>query len=157
MSVYDKWNKNMDIEGLKADIAEADNNSGGDYAEIPVGTYEVKIDNMEIKDCKSEKHAGEALFSVQFRILEGQYKNSCIFMNQLLSFGWAISKVKDFIRSLEVVDDNEVVFEEWNQFGNLIERATEIANANFEYLLEYGKNNKGYNTFKIKEVYEIEG
>ena len=32
----------------------------------------------------------------------------------------------------------------------------EAINGNFEYSLEYGENKKGYNTFKIKEVYILE-
>ena len=52
MSIFDKWDKNVDTEGLQKDIAEAEANGGqGDYREVPVGTYEVKIDKMEIKEC----------------------------------------------------------------------------------------------------------
>lgn len=156
MSIFDKWDKNMDVEGLKADLKEAEENNGN-YDEIPVGTYEVKIDNMEIKECKSEKHAGEPMLCVQFRILAGDYKNSCIFMNQLLSMGFMLSNAKKFLASLEAVDQQEVTFESWKQFGGLVEKITEEANANFEYLLEYGQNKKGYSTFTIKEVYEVEG
>ena len=47
MSIFDKWDKNVDTEGLQKDIAEAEANGGqGDYREVPVGTYEVKIDKM---------------------------------------------------------------------------------------------------------------
>ena len=31
----------------------------------------------------------------------------------------------------------------------------ESIDGNLEFLLEYGKNKKGYNTFKIKDVYEV--
>lgn len=44
MSIFDKWDKNVDTEGLQKDIAEAEANGGqGDYREVPVGTYEVKF------------------------------------------------------------------------------------------------------------------
>lgn len=157
MSIFDKWNKNMDIDNLKSDLKEARENSGGNYEEVPVGTYEVKIDNMEIKECKSEKHVDEPMLCVQFRILAGDYKNSCIFKNQLLSKKWQRDKELVFLASLEAVDESEILFEEWNQFNKLIEKITEEANANFEYLLEYGQNKKGYSTFTIKEVYDVEG
>lgn len=43
MSIFDKWDKNVDTEGLQKDIAEAEANGGqGDYREVPVGTYEVR-------------------------------------------------------------------------------------------------------------------
>ena len=89
MSIFDKWDKNVDTEGLQKDIAEAEANGGqGDYREVPVGTYEVKIDKMEIKECGSEKHAGEPMFTVQFRILEGDFENSCLFMNDRMIQVW---------------------------------------------------------------------
>lgn len=114
MSIFDKWDKNVDTEGLQKDIAEAEANGGqGDYREVPVGTYEVKIDKMEIKECGSEKHAGEPMFTVQFRILEGDFENSCLFMNQLITEGWQIGQVNKFLRSLDV---NDTV--EFKTYGN---------------------------------------
>ena len=78
MSIFDKWNKNIDVEGLKKDVAEAEANGGsGDYKEVPVGKYEVKIDKMELK----ESSKGDPMFFCQFRILQGDIKNSCLFMN----------------------------------------------------------------------------
>lgn len=57
MSIFDKWDKNVDTEGLQKDIAEAEANGGqGDYREVPVGTYEVKIDKTFTKEIK--KHLG---------------------------------------------------------------------------------------------------
>lgn len=154
MNIFDKWDKNVDTEGLKKDIAEAEANGGQvDYREVPVGTYEVKIDKMEIKECGSEKHKGEPMFTVQFRILEGDFENSCLFMNQLITEGWQIGQVNKFLRSLDVNDTVE--FKTYGQYNDMIMDMMESIDGNLEYLLEYGKNKKGYNTFKIKEVYEV--
>ena len=51
-SIFDKWNKSFDVEGLKKDIEEADKGqqNGGDYREVPVGTYECKIEKLELKE-----------------------------------------------------------------------------------------------------------
>lgn len=157
MSIFDKWDKNMDVEGLKTDLTQAQENGGGNYEEVPVGSYEVKIDNVELKECKSEKHAGEPMLCVQFRILAGDYKKSCLFMNQLLSEKWQIDNSILFLASLEAVDQKELFFESWKQFGKLIEKIGEEANANYEYLLDYGKTRKGFPTYTIKEVYDVEG
>lgn len=153
MSIFDKWDKNVDTEGLQKDIAEAEANGGqGDYREVPVGTYEVKIDKMEIKECGSEKHAGEPMFTVQFRILEGDFENSCLFMNQLITEGWQIGQVNKFLRSLDVNDTVE--FKTYGQYNDMIMDMMESIDGSLEFLLEYGKNKKGYNTFKIKDVYD---
>ena len=56
MSIFDKWDKNVDTEGLQKDIAEAEANGGqGDYREVPVGTYEVKIDSLSQKDGRLDR------------------------------------------------------------------------------------------------------
>lgn len=157
MSIFDKWNDNMDGENLRIDLNQARENSSGNYEEIPVGTYEIKIDNIELKDCKSEKNAGEKLLSAQFRILAGDYKNSCIFMNQLLAERWQLENALLFLASLEAVDESEIYVENEKQFTKLIEKIAEEANANFEYLLEYGKTRKGFPTYTIKEVFDVEG
>ena len=47
MSIFDKWDKSVDTEGLANDVAEAEKNGGtGDYPEVPVGQYEIKIEKM---------------------------------------------------------------------------------------------------------------
>ena len=79
-TIFDKWNKSIDVAGLQKDIAEADQQNGsGDYKEVPDGTYEVKIEKIELK--ASSK--GDPMVSMWFRILSGDFKNSMIFMNQV--------------------------------------------------------------------------
>lgn len=153
MSIFDKWDEQIDNEKIKRDIADAEKgNRNNNYREVPKGTYEVKIDKMEIVECASAKHSGEPMFKVQFRILKGDFKNSCVFMSQLISEGWQIGIVNDFLRTL---DCNDVEFEGYNQYNNLIMDMMEEIDGHLEFLLDYGANNKGFNTFKIKEVYEV--
>ena len=72
---YSKFDKLVDIEGLKKDVAEAKENGRGEYKEVPKGTYEVKIDKMELVESKK----GDPMVSIWFKILSGEYKNSLIF------------------------------------------------------------------------------
>lgn len=152
MSIFDKWDKNVDTEGLQKDIAEAEANGGqGDYREVPVGTYEVKIDKMEIKECGSEKHAGEPMFTVQFRILEGDFENSCLFMNQLITEGWQIGQVNKFL-SLEKF----VAFENKSKLTNakklLKAKNSPVLQMKKNDLLENLKKHSRYKTmFKFEE------
>ena len=63
---FSKFNKAVDLEALKHDIQEAEENGGsGDYKDVPTGTYEVKIEKMEIKESKK----GDPMLSVWFKIL----------------------------------------------------------------------------------------
>lgn len=151
---FSKFDKAFDIEGLKKDLAEAAEN-GGNYAEIPAGTYEVKIDKMEIGETgPNSKQPGSPMFKVQFRILDGDFKNSCIFMNQVMTQGFQLHIVKQFLDSLE--SGLEVEFQSFEQFANLIMDIHEEIDGSLEYGLEYGENSKGFKTYKIVEVFEKE-
>lgn len=152
MSIFDKWNKNIDVEGLKKDVAEAEANGGsGDYKEVPVGKYEVKIDKMELK----ESSKGDPMFFCQFRILQGEFQNSCLFMNQVLTQGFQIGQVNSFLRSLQVFEDDSVTFENYSQYNDLIMDVMEEVDAQgLEYLLEYKKSKKDFPIYTIKDVYE---
>lgn len=152
MSIFDKWNKNIDVEGLKEDVAEAEANGGsGDYKEVPVGKYEVKIDKMELK----ESSKGDPMFFCQFRILQGDFSNFCLFMNQVLTQGFQIGQVNSFLRSLQVFEDDSVTFENYSQYNDLIMDVMEEVDAQgLEYLLEYKKSKKDFPIYTIKDVYE---
>lgn len=150
MSVFDKWNKAIDVEGLAKDTKEVEANGGtGEYAEIPVGTYEIKIEKMELK----ESSKGDPMFSAWFRILHGEYENQLLFMNAVITQGFQIGNVNRFLCSLDAVD--EVEFKDYAQYNDLIMDIMEaIDEAGLEYLIEFKKNKKDFPVYTIKEVYE---
>lgn len=149
MSIFDKWNKNVDTEGLAKDAKEAEQNGGsGDYPEVPVGTYEVKIDKMELK----ESSKGDPMFSAQFRILAGDHENQCLFMNQVITQGFQIGIVNKFLRSLDVTDDVE--FKDYEQYNNLVMDIMEEVDGKLEFLLDYRKSKKDFPIYTIKDIFE---
>lgn len=153
MSIFDKWNKSVDGEALKQDVKTAAEGGSGSYEEVPFGTYEVKVEKMELKECGSEKHKGEPMISIWFKILNGQYKNSMIFMNQLLTQGFQIHIVNEMLRSMDTGVDVE--FDgNYEHYNNTILDVLE-GSANLEYVLKYSESKKGYPVFKIEEVFEV--
>ena len=150
-TIFDKWNKNIDVAGLQKDIAEADQQNGsGDYKEVPDGTYEVKIEKIELK--ASSK--GDPMVSMWFRILSGDFKNSMIFMNQVVTQGFQISQLNRFLKSLQAVDDDQIEFKDYSQYNDLLMDIFEEVDGTLEFLLNYGTNKRGYHTYKIEDVYE---
>lgn len=147
---YSKFDKQVDLEGLKNDIAEAEANGGGNFREVPHGTYEVKITKLELGESKK----GDPMVSVWFKVLDGEYKGSLIFMNQVITQGFQIHIVNDFLRSLE-----SGVEIEWPgsyaKYAQMIMDVAEAIDDRYEYALEYGER-KGFNTFKITDVFEVE-
>lgn len=143
---FSKFDKMVDLEGLKHDIEDSANN---EFKEVPHGNYEVAITKLELK----ESSKGDPMVTVWFKILEGEYKNSLIFMNQVITRGFQIHIVDEFLRSLDT--DIDIVFESYSQFNELLMDVFEAIDGNFEYGLKYGEN-KGFNTFEITDVFEVE-
>ncbi len=80
MSIFDKWDKKVDIEALSEGIKNVEKNGGfGEYEEVPTGKYEVNIEKMELKESKN----GDAMFSCWMRILAGEFENKLLFYNQV--------------------------------------------------------------------------
>lgn len=150
MSNWTKFDKEFDNEALRYEVKEAAENGGsGEYREVPTGDYEVEIEKLE---CTSSKK-GDPMVTVWFNILEGDFEGSKIFMNQLITKGFQIHIVNEFLRSLGT--DNDVEFKTFSQYEELINKIfDDLDSDGLEYRLKYGKSKKGYPTFEIKEVYD---
>lgn len=150
MSNWTKFDKEFDNEALRDEVKEAAENGGsGEYREVPTGDYEVEIEKLE---CTSSKK-GDPMVTVWFNILEGDFEGSKIFMNQLITKGFQIHIVNEFLRSLGT--DNDVEFKTFSQYEELINKIfDDLDSDGLEYRLKYGKSKKGYSTFEIKEVYD---
>lgn len=153
-NIWDEFDKAIDTEGLAKDVEEAAENGG--RREVPHDTYEVAVTKLEL--VKSKK--GDPMVTCWMKIVEGEYKNSLIFMNQVVTQGFQLHIANEFLRSLiSEVDDAEkpdVTFKTYNQYNGMVMDVMELIDGNFEYLLDYGENSKGFNTFEIKEVYVLE-
>lgn len=146
-NVWEKFDKNIDMEALREDVANAAE-SNAEFEEIPLGSYEVKVYKMEFKESKS----GKPMLCIWLKILSGKYEGLFIFYNQALHTGFGIHKVNEFLRNLE--SGIVVYFENFEQYNNLILDIHEAIYGNLEYCLEYGENQKGYKTYKIIDVFE---
>lgn len=146
---FSKFDKAMDLEGLKHDVADAQQNDGGNFKEVPHGSYEVSINKLELTESKK----GDPMVSIWFKVLTGEYKGSLIFYNQVITQGFQIHLNNELLRSMDSGIDIE--FESYTQYAQLLMDVHEAIDGNLEYALEYGER-KGFNTFKITEVFEVE-
>lgn len=143
---FSKFDKQVDLEGLKKDIEDSANN---DFKEVPHGNYEVAITKLELAESKK----GDPMVKIWFKVVNGEYKGSLIFMNQVITRGFQIHIVDELLRSLET--GIEISFESYSQYNNLLLDIFEAIDGNFEYGLKYGEN-KGFDTFEITEVFELD-
>lgn len=152
-NIFDKWDKEIDTEGLAADVQEAAEN-GGEYKEVPHGDYEVEVSQMELKASKK----GDPMVSIWFKILDGEYKGSMIFMNQVITQGFQVHIVNEILRMMvsEMEDAPVIEFKSYKQYGNLIMDIFEAIDGSFEFALAYKKGKKDFSTFEITEVFVLE-
>lgn len=150
-NIWDEFDKAIDTEGLAKDVEDAAENGG--RREVPHDTYEISIQKLEL--IKSKK--GDPMVTCWMKILEGEYKGSLIFMNQVVTQGFQIHIANEFLRSLcsEMAEAPDIRFVKYNQYGNLIMDIAEAIDNRFEYKVRY-YDNKGYNAFEIEEVYVLE-
>ena len=146
---FSKYDKKTDLEGLKEDTQKAIEN-GGEFEEVPTGTYEVSISELELTMSKSDK----PMVKIWYTILSGDYENNKIFQYQLVDTGQKLAIIKPL---LEKLTDGEidVIFDSYSQYANLINEIKDFIEDNsLEYSLEYSENKKGFKTYKILEVFE---
>ena len=153
---FSKFDKMVDIDGLKKDIADAEANGGGaDFKDVPHGDYEVSIDKLELTETKK---TGKPMVSCWMKIIgDGEFKGQRIFMNQVITQGFQIHIMNSFLRSL-LPDDSgiDVEFTGYADYNDLLLDITEYIDRKFEYGLEYGENNKGFDTFQITDIFELD-
>ena len=146
-SIFERFNSTIDTEGLKHDVETAAANDG-EFAEVPKGTYEVSVSKLELGETgERSKTPGMPMAKVWFTILAGPYKNQRIFMNQMLTSGFGIHKMNEFLDSLET--DIPVQFEDFQQYADLMATIFNEVDEKAEYQLSYGINSKGYSTYEI--------
>ena len=148
MDIFEKWNSNADLAGLQNDIKDAQDNNR-EFEVVPHGEYEVKLDKLELKATKK----GDPMVSAWFTILEGKYKKSKLFMNQVVTQGFQIHIVNEFLRSM--CTDLNIEFIDYKQYADLLLDVAEFCDENnLEFALKY-EDNKGYSKFSITDVFDV--
>mgnify|MGYP003492067539 CR=1 FL=1 len=156
MDIFEQWDNEFD--GIFAEVAEyeanPDNKKGGDYEEVPHGVYEVAIDNMEVKPTKT---TNKPMVVIWFKILEGDFKNSNIFYNQVIEKEFQIRMAKDMLKKLVAKSGKapEINPKSYKEFKELVLDIYELIADDYEYLLEYKAGKNGFSNYNIKEVYEL--
>jgi len=149
-NIWDKFDQAIDTEGLKKDVQEAAENGTGSFKEVPHGEYEVAVNKLELVASKK----GDPMVSIWFKIVSGEYKNSLIFFNQVITQGFQIHIVNELLRSMDT--ELEIKFTTYKEYGNLLMDVMEAIDGQLEFGLKYSEGKKGFNNYEITEVFEVE-
>jgi hypothetical protein len=141
--MFAKFNSMFDVEGLKNDVASVGSNTG-DFVDVPHGDYEVKVVKLELGATgEKSKTPGAPMAKVWFEVLAGEFKGQKIFMNQMLTSAFGIHKMNEFMISLE--SGIPVVFENFEQYADLMKQVFNAIDGKGEYQLAYTANPKNAN------------
>lgn len=152
---FSKFDEQVDLEQLKKDAEEAAKNGGGDFPEVPKGTYVGKFEKLEVGQTKD----GRPMLKGQFRITEGEFEKSCLFYNRVL-YGTKndanmIASAVGFLATLEPSEAvGPVEFESYSQFADLVLDIMEDIDGELEYEVEYDPD--GFQNISITDVFETE-
>lgn len=136
---------------LLNDIANASSNSG-DFEELPLGRYEVKINSMQLTQSKN----GDPMTKTIFEVVQGQYKGRYMFKNSVIYKGdrndaWRLKQELNFINSLQ--PNSQVNFYSFSDFEKQISNAfADVNSRKLEYLIEIKEKNN-FRTYSVIEVY----
>lgn len=116
---FSKFDKEINTNELSKAIEDAANNPQFEARDVPAGQYEVKLEKMEVKATKD----GRPMFSVMMRIISGDYKKMCLFMNRVL-YGTKndanmIASVLGWLKKLDPEAD-DIEFKNYSQFSDLV-------------------------------------
>lgn len=155
---FSAFDKQIDAKTLQQQVAEAEKNGGsGDYPEIPKGTYMCKLEKLEL-GATSPSKGSRPMVKAMFRILEGEHKKHCLFLNRVI-YGTQndanmIASAVGFLKKLEPSEDvGPVIFQSYSQFSDLIDDIMEDVDGELEYEVDYDPD--AFNSISIKEVYEV--
>jgi len=147
-NIWEKWDKKIDIAGLKCDVQKASENKQ-DYKDVPKGKYEVKVTKLELK---ASKKSDDPMLACWMRVISGEYKGQYIFYYQMLTTGFGLHAANEFLRSLE--SGVTIQFDQFKQYNDMLMDIMEALEAEkLEYVLHYGENDKGFKTFAIEDVF----
>lgn len=156
---WSKFDKEVDLEALQEDVEEVEKNGGfGDFEEIPDGEYEVSVEKLELTQSKK----GDPMLTIWFKIIAGEYEGQRIFYNKVMqpqndkAFGLQVHQNNEMLRSIWDCEKDDVKFTGFKDYADLVLDIHEDIDGKFEYLLEKKTDKKGFDQFKILEVYEVE-
>lgn len=130
---FNKWNEQFGGKEAVEDLKKASENQ---YTELPDGTYVCKLDKLELGETKD----GRPMVKGQFRIVEGQHKNRCIFYNQVFTRGFPQHKALEFLRHLDIFAEEEIDFTgDFAEFNDLLlDMAEEAESGHMRFEIDKG-------------------
>lgn len=155
-----KFDKQIDREQLKNDIADVKKNGVSTNREVPAGTYMCDLEKLELGTTKD----GRPMVKGMFRIIGNEDGDKCDFTKWCLFYNRTIFGTKNdasmiagaitFLTELEPSDSvGDIVFEDYSQFAELIMDIAEDVSGEVRYIIDYEPDD--FNSISISDTIEV--
>ncbi len=149
MSIFDQFDKEFDSKALRDEVKEVEEKTSS-CEKIPVGEYPGYIVSMELKATKERQ---EPMVAIQYKIIDGEYKNRILYINFVITKKYPIHKCNTFLRALG--SSVEVDFKTYGEYNTVIENVfDEIDKGQYEYDLKYTLRDDKWDEYEIVAVYK---
>ena len=152
-NIWEQFDNNTDLEAFEQGVKEAENQSG-DFEDLPYGKYEVALQNIELKPTKKK---GDPMIVSVFKVIEGPHKNRLIWVNRVVNTPVKTRIGLKFINDMK--PETKVSFDKTKGMTGLAKTLVEVGeeiSKSKEFVLEFFKNDKGYDEYSIETVFELE-
>lgn len=121
-----------------------------DTKKVSPGLYIVKLESLTVDKTKS---TNRDCMNATFFIVEGEEKGKRLYMTQVISTAFTVSKVCNFVKSLG--SSLDVEYKNLSEFSELVFCVFSEIDGKCEYDLKYYVNDRGYEEYEIKGIYDI--
>lgn len=156
---FSKFDRQIDKDQLKKDIASAQENGTGEYKEVPAGVYTCDLEKLELGETKD----GRPMLKVMMRIIGDEdgnkcdFTRNCLFMNRVLfgtkNDGNMIASAIGWLKTLEPSEEvGNIIFESYSQFAELVLDVADDVSEELQYVVDYEP--EAFNNISISDVIE---
>lgn len=150
-NIWEKYDSKVDLAGFEEDVKEADE-KGGDFADLPLGKYEVALTGIELKETKESK---KPMIVSAFTVVDGEFENRLVWVNQVVEKPGAMAMGLRFVNAMK--PESEIKFTKDGGYAQLaedLEAAGAYIPDNHEFVLDISKN-KEFTNYKIDTVFNL--
>lgn len=148
MSKWDAFNDAINFSEISA--FEESTAHTSEKKDVPAGTYEAVVTDLRLGISKS----GKPTFYTTFRILEGEYKNYRIFVNQQVKEAFQFAIVKKILVGLYPDIEDRYNFKSLDEFEALVNEVAAEVEDEYEYAITHTINKGGFSNVTIDEIFE---
>lgn len=151
---YSKFDELINGRELAKEVSEIDRNGNGngEFVEVPDDKYEVDLVDLSLGESKKD---GLPRVTAKFRILKGPQKNKYIWAFWGVARSYGMHDLHEFLKDMQ--PSTEIEFDgNWNHYAEMLRDVLEEMSGKIYFVLDKGKNDKGYPEYRIEDSWEKE-